>query len=273
LITLVLQQSGLEVATATNGKEGVDRACSETFDLIMMDMQMPVMDGYTAARILRQRGFSLPIVALTAHAMKGDEQKCLEAGCSDFLTKPINIDLLLQKISDILHRSGQSSQAVSSSQHVPSSRTAATSTSGELVEDAADSAAVSSKQVGLSTSETRLRSKLPLHHPQFRAIVAKFVIRLDQQLHQMEQALAAGDYRELASLGHWLKGTGGTVGFSEFSAPSLRLEQAATARQHDQCTSLLLELRQLAQSIDLAEECDTTTVKQPSRGESKLIGV
>jgi HPt (histidine-containing phosphotransfer) domain-containing protein len=96
---------------------------------------------------------------------------------------------------------------------------------------------------------------------------------LDQQLHQMEQALAAGDYRELASLGHWLKGTGGTVGFSEFSAPSLRLEQAATARQHDQCTSLLLELRQLAQSIDLAEECDTTTVKQPSRGESKLIGV
>ncbi|MCA9008039.1 MAG: response regulator, partial [Planctomycetaceae bacterium] len=104
LITLVLQQAGLQIVTAENGKEGVDAALAGDFDAIMMDMQMPVMDGYQAARLLRQRGVQLPIVALTAHAMKGDEQKCLDAGCSDFLTKPINIDLLMQKLQEVFQR-------------------------------------------------------------------------------------------------------------------------------------------------------------------------
>ncbi len=65
LIDLILRRAGLEVATAENGKLGVDAAMSEPFDLILMDMQMPVMDGYTAARLLRQNGLTLPIIALT----------------------------------------------------------------------------------------------------------------------------------------------------------------------------------------------------------------
>ncbi|MCA9269653.1 MAG: response regulator, partial [Planctomycetales bacterium] len=84
LIVAVLGEAGAEVATAENGLLGVARALKEDFDLILMDMQMPLMDGYTATSRLREQGLTLPIIALTAHAMKQDEQKCKAAGCSGY---------------------------------------------------------------------------------------------------------------------------------------------------------------------------------------------
>ncbi len=103
LISLTLKKSGFDVTHAENGEVGLQvalaaRDLGEPFDLILMDMQMPVMDGYEATRRLREEGCDIPIVALTAHAMKGDRERCLAAGCDDFATKPIGRRDLLKTV-------------------------------------------------------------------------------------------------------------------------------------------------------------------------------
>jgi len=85
LIGLVLGRAGAQVEMATNGEEAVKIASKRDFDVILMDMQMPVMDGYTATRLLRERGMTLPIIALTANTLQGGEEKCRDAGCTGFL--------------------------------------------------------------------------------------------------------------------------------------------------------------------------------------------
>ncbi len=102
LMNLVLSRAGATPVLANNGQEALDAVENEDFDIILMDMQMPVMDGYTATSVLRERGFVKPIFALTANAMKGDQEKCLAAGCSGFLSKPINIEILLQTLASVL---------------------------------------------------------------------------------------------------------------------------------------------------------------------------
>jgi CheY-like chemotaxis protein len=94
LIATYLRKAGAEVVVADNGAEGCELAArardgGKPFDLLLLDMQMPVMDGYAAARRLRNEGIGCPIVALTAHAMKGDREQCLAAGCSEYTTKPL----------------------------------------------------------------------------------------------------------------------------------------------------------------------------------------
>ncbi len=102
-----LKRRGYEVLIAVDGAEGVSMTTSENPDLILMDMSLPVMDGWEATRTLKANPQTqhIPIIALTAHAMSGDRQKALQAGCDDYDTKPIDLSRLLDKIKTFLAES------------------------------------------------------------------------------------------------------------------------------------------------------------------------
>ncbi len=99
-----LAKKGHDVAIAVDGKEGVEMASAEGPEIILLDMSLPVMDGWEAARILKADAATreIPIIALTAHAMAGDREKCIEAGADDYDTKPVDFKRLLGKINDLL---------------------------------------------------------------------------------------------------------------------------------------------------------------------------
>lgn len=101
-----LMRKGFEVALAVDGHEGVAMAAAGGFDLILMDMSLPEIDGWEATRLVREAeagaGTHVPIIALTAHAMSGDREKAMAAGCDDYDTKPVELDRLLGKIQALL---------------------------------------------------------------------------------------------------------------------------------------------------------------------------
>jgi CheY-like chemotaxis protein/HPt (histidine-containing phosphotransfer) domain-containing protein len=220
LIRVTLTRSGANVATAENGKIALQLAASEPFDLVLMDMQMPIMDGYTATRILRDRGFTRPIIALTAHAMKGDREKCEEAGCSGYLSKPINMDELVRTVLAATRGAG-----------VRPSRLATAMSQGEF-----QTAAPLPKEV---------RSSLPTDDPEIHAIVCEFVEKLSVSIEKMDAACCKADYDELAKLAHWLKGAGGTVGFDCFTEPAKQLEKFAKEKASNKIGDTLQRLRSL----------------------------
>ncbi len=99
-----LIRKGYEIVMAVDGQQGVDMAKSESPDLILLDMSLPVMDGWEAARAIKgdEQMKAIPIIALTAHAMSGDREKALEAGCDEYDTKPVELKRLLGKIEALL---------------------------------------------------------------------------------------------------------------------------------------------------------------------------
>jgi len=109
LISFLLRKAGAEVTVAENGQIALDcveaaRKAGNPFNVILMDMQMPVMDGYEATRTLRAQGYTTPIIAVTAHAMTSDRQECLDAGCDDYLPKPIDRAKLLAVVAEHARR-------------------------------------------------------------------------------------------------------------------------------------------------------------------------
>ena len=106
IATAILKKYGFEVDTAVNGSEAFEKAKQDHYDLILMDIQMPVMDGYEACRCIREAGIDVPVIALTANAFKEDQEKAKEAGMNGHIEKPINTEVMLSTISQVLDEGG-----------------------------------------------------------------------------------------------------------------------------------------------------------------------
>lgn len=224
-LTHVLTKAGAHVETAENGKIGVDMAINGDFDVVFMDMQMPVMDGYTAARTLREIGYPKPIIALTAHAMVGDREKCEAAGCSGYLSKPIDSQDLLKAVAENIFVNCDAMESGSKIQQAP---------------------ALS------STDRDRLQSTLPCDDDEeFQGIVEDFHQYLNQKLDMMEAALEREDDNAIAELAHWVKGSGGTAGFHDFTSPAAELEQASRKGIRSDYEQHIASLKQLAERIEI----------------------
>jgi signal transduction histidine kinase/DNA-binding NarL/FixJ family response regulator len=217
LFQIVLRRAGATVLFAENGQEALAIALHEPLDAVLMDMQMPVMDGYTATSRLREAGSQVPVIALTAHAMKGDAERCLEAGCTGYLTKPINAERLLTALAKEI-----------GAEEIPAQRSTAEACQAD---------------------STALVSTLPLEDAEFRDIVDEFVARFQVRLASMRAALAAGDMIELKSLAHWLKGAGGTAGFQPLTEMAFELEMALAAEDSLAIARTLRELNALEARI------------------------
>ena len=106
ILSRLLVRKGFEVITAVDAETGIEKARDESPDLILMDLRLPEMDGWQATRIIKadEEMASIPVIALTAHALSGEREKALEAGCDDYDTKPVDLPRLLGKIEAILNK-------------------------------------------------------------------------------------------------------------------------------------------------------------------------
>ncbi len=200
LLKLILTRAGAAVELVDNGELARDAALTalaqgQPFDAVLMDMQMPVMDGYTASRQLRDRGYDRPIIALTANAMSSDRQRCLDAGCDDFAPKPIQRDTLIELITHYVQEQTMTmpDPTASADQQQPNLKLA------------------------------------PLHSefaddPDMLELVQEFVAALPARIAALEQAAAADDLETLRRLAHQMKGSAGGYGFGVITEKAAVIE-------------------------------------------------
>ena len=221
LISVLLKAAGAEVTVVRNGRQALEtlewvEAGGGAFDLLLTDMQMPEMDGYTLAAALRSSGSTIPIIALTAHAMAEDRQKCLDAGCDDYATKPIDRRALI-------------------------STCARWATRVELFPAIADDGITT--EAGAAAPGTHeavpdyLVSDL-LEDPDLAELANSFADALPARVQSIAECVEHGDREAVVRLTHQLKGAAGSYGFPIISDVARQLEYAINddllgdARQH-----------------------------------------
>jgi CheY-like chemotaxis protein len=220
LLGMQLGDAGAQVASALGGRIAVDLATTQTFDLILMDMQMPVMDGYAATMELRRRGLTTPIIALTAYAMAEDRDKCLAAGCSGYLTKPVDEEKLLWTVHEHMG-TGHAS--------VPDDGAEAGAAGSPPALGDPDVSAPK-PDLNRSTASNTIRSSHAAN-PRIMAIVPEFVASLPGRVGKMTDLLDHNDLPGLQALAHHLLGTCGGYGFAAVSEPARTLEQSIKGGQ------------------------------------------
>jgi two-component system sensor histidine kinase/response regulator len=214
----ILHAVGIDVAVAVNGREAVQRACYQTFDLILMDIQMPEMGGIEATRLIRglPQWADRPIIALTAKAFAEDRQACLAAGMNDILTKPVEPSLLY---STLLHWLAPTVRAKHAPVLVQNQRTF----------DASDDTRVilalrTREGIDVEAGLAMLRGKTS----KYLALVCQLVDTQSLQILALMLALDAGDRVAARRTAYGLKSAAATLGLGAFAECALRLEQLLT---------------------------------------------
>jgi CheY-like chemotaxis protein/HPt (histidine-containing phosphotransfer) domain-containing protein len=265
LIELVLGRAGAVVTSVENGLEAIKALADQDFDLILMDMQMPVLDGYSATRRIRSAGLKTPVIALTGNAMKGDREKCFDAGCDDFLSKPVDIDKLLQRAAHHIGVATDAMETAQSENDPVGENPAATDSS------AGPSGVEVTRADGASGVSAPIYSTLPMEDGVFRDIVIDFVGRLESRLNGISLALANADFETVSSEAHWLKGSGGTVGFPGFTELAEALGKAANQCDVEQAAELLRSIEDINSRIVVPGLVRNQSVSEPAQPQDTSI--
>ncbi len=228
LIAFHLTKAGADVTIAVNGRIALDllnaeAAAGRPFDLLVTDMQMPEMDGYTLARTLRQQDRAIPIIALTAHAMADDRQKCLTSGCDDYASKPIDKAHLIHTCARWMHTNSFVDDLFPTVTGCEASQTLATMSHATRIQ-----APGPTHSAPTAAHEDILCSDLA-DDPDMRDLVDQFLLALVDRVVTLEQLFVAGDVGGVARLAHQLKGAAGGYGYSTISDSALLVEHASHA--------------------------------------------
>jgi PAS domain S-box-containing protein len=223
LIRTLLSKAGANVTLVEDGSAAVGAASGCVFDMILMDLQMPKMDGYQATRTIRAQGCKVPILALTAHTMSADRAKCLAAGFDDHLAKPIKRDELIAKVAQWARAEGRRD-----------SRSSSTPTEC--------GGAVSEQDVGVILSELA-------DDPDLAGILTEFVSCMPERIISMKKALAGSDLEQVRRLAHRLKGAGGSYGYARLTDVAADIESACQDRNRDKAAQGLELLERVSEAM------------------------
>ena len=229
LLQMQLGDAGASVTIAQDGRIAIDLTAKQTFDLILMDMQMPVMDGYAATQELRRRGLTTPIIALTAYAMAEDRERSIASGCTSYLSKPVDEEKLLKTVQEHL----------GSESHVPS-----------------DSAGAGIGSVPLADNATFNPIKSShANNPRIMEIVPEFVANLPSKVRKMINFLERNDLPALQLIAHQLSGSCGGYGFASVTQPARMVEESIKERKAlDRITAEVQSLIELVRRVDGYDE-------------------
>ena len=220
LILKILSNNRLACDLALNGKEAVEAYKSKKYDLILMDCQMPVLDGYEATKEIRsiEAGEThIPIVALTANALATDEDRCHKAGMDDYISKPINIDALLTLIGKYI----KVETAISEKEEVKINN-------HNVIDDIINS----------------MITELELSKVEAIEFFTEYMEFLPEALQELETAISQDDFESLKKIAHKLKGSSANLRIEVITQLSLKLEEEASKSDKDSCTALLEEIKQ-----------------------------